>query len=825
MDKYTLRNIIQIIEPQVVTNDTELNNIISETIYDTRALGRVEEGIFVALKSPKRNGHLFVKQAYSKGIRAFLVSEKIDLPNDATILLVENTLQSLQKLATFHRQRFDYPVLAITGSNGKTIVKEWLADVLDNDIQLVKSPKSYNSQLGVALSLLEMQANHQCAIIEAGISQLFEMQILANMIKPTIGILTHIGDAHSEGFTDKKHKLIEKLSLFKTATIIFANADDDFVYTIAKETDLPFCWIGRGENAHYRIENEYYKDNYWHFKINYKGENTDFRLHQTGLAALENAVLVIAAAHYIGLEMDIISQRIEYLTSVSMRTELITDNPEITLINDSYNADKASVMNAFSLLETHNEHPHKYLILSDLGHQGSQQKAVQLEVLNEAIKRFGIGSICLVGEVYYELIQEHPELSVLAYKQTEDLIKDFYYEPYRNSVVWLKGGRYFSFEKLIPYLTRRAGQTFLKINLNALKHNYNTIRNRLPEGVGMIAMLKAAGYGSGGWQLAQELERDGVEYIAVAYTNEGIELRQKGIQTPILVLNADEGALELLIEYQLEPVVGSFNFLERLDILSQNNHYQSIKIHIEFDTGIARLGFSTQDANYLLNWLSEHNTIKPTTLFTHLVASENPNCDDFTLKQIQVINDIIAQFQIKFPDIQLHIFNTAGILRFNNYSKGLVRLGIGLYGITPSESLSTDLEEIASLHSVITQIRTLPAGANVGYGHTTILDKETTLATVALGYADGIPYSIKNLPFYIIVREQFAPVIGNVCMDMLMIDITDIQGVSEGDSVVVFGSQGNQFQSIWKLAKAAGTIPYEILTGIGSRVRRIYVKE
>lgn len=837
VDTYTLRQIASLVPGSTMVADGP-DAALEYYQFDTRQLHSPDKTVFLALPGLHRDGHDFVQAAYDKGVRNFWLRKAMPLPG-ANQLVVPDVLAALQQLAARHRAQFSYPVIGITGSNGKTIVKEWLGDLLQGSQRLAKSPRSFNSQLGVALSLLGLRSHHTLAIIEAGISQVGEMARLHAMIRPTHGILTHFGDAHAEGFLSESQKLAEKLLLFKGCEVVFCTADDARVVQALQAGNLPLVTVGTAPDADVRAHNVRVTDGTWQWEFEVKarpGVRTPGRFAQAGKAALENVWLALLAAQ------PFLSERVskaelaaivDGLQPVSMRSEMITDNPEITILNDAYNADASSVLNAFSLLQSQRIQPRRKLVLSDLEHQGPDAPRLQRRLLLEAVHAFGAENIYAIGKTFQSFAQEFA--GVRFYTDTHQLVAYFRYEEFRGSMVLLKGARSYQLEALIPYLSRHPGATYFKVNLNHLKHNLDAIRSVLPAGAHIMVMLKAAAYGTGSWQIAQELEREGVHYLAVATASEGIELRQRGIQSPIAVLSPDAATLGQLPRHQLEPVLWSLPLLRQyLELAKQPDWAGKLPaIHLEFDTGMARLGFSEFEVADVLHALAAHPQVAVATVFTHLAASEDPQADEFTREQLRRFEPCWQAVRKRYPDAWVHTLNTGGILRFGNdaesaawlpQNRNMVRLGIGLYGISPVQELQAMLREIGSLHTSIAQVHHYPVGTSVGYNRAEVLQRPSRIATLPVGYADGLPRTLGNRRLQVLVNGQRVPVVGRICMDLLMIDITDVHA-DAGDEVVIFGAQAEAFQSVQALADAAGTISYEILAGISHRVRRVYVKE
>lgn len=770
--------------------------------FDTRTIIHGEQTLFVALKTTHRDGHNFIKKAIEKGVQNFLVQKKIDNQHvggkmNFNYALVEDTLEALQIWAKTHREKFSYPVIGITGSNGKTTVKEWLTTLLEGQFQIVKSPMSYNSQLGVALSLLQMRPNIDAAIIEAGISKVGEMAILAEMIQPTLGILTHIGTAHSEGFVSESQKIEEKLKLFSSAKNIIVSSFQPNVYHFLHEKNLPFQATPPLPN--YSI------------------------LHKVFLspADKENASLAaFAALTFFEMTEESIKNRLSLLYPIQMRTEMISENPQITLINDSYNSDIDSIFNAFQLLQNTNAQPSKKLILSDLSHLGKNQEKIQTKVLEQAEKMFGQKNVITIGEVFAKIRNQF-----FSFVSTEDFSNNFHYQDYIGNVVLFKGARQFELEKLLPLFYHKLTATVFKVNLNALIHNLRYFRSLVPIHTKVVCMVKAFSYGSGTWEIASALQHEGADYLAVAYSSEAIELREKGISLPIMVMNPDLQSLATLAKYDIEPEIYDFVLLEKYIRAARLVGLSTYPIHLKFDTGMGRLGFGENDLPHLIEILTQYPDIQVISMLTHLAAADDCKEDDFSLAQLQLFQRIYQQLHEALGISPFrHALNSAGILRFPQFTMDMVRLGIGLYGVNPTEN-SHDLVEIGTLQTLISQIHSYAKGTSVGYGRSQFTERDSRIATLPIGYADGIFRRLGNGKISFFVHGKAAPTFGRICMDMLMIDVTDIPEAKAGDEVLIFGKMEEISQSVAVVANAAETISYEILTRISPRVKRVYVRE
>lgn len=796
-----------------------------ELSFDTRRLMDPAGSLFVALSQGNRDGHLFVKDAYAKGVRHFLLEKKVKLKG-AKVVVVPNSLSALQDLAVDRRKDLNYPLLGITGSNGKTIVKEWLAVVLGEKIRVARSPGSYNSQLGVALSLLGMPEEADLGLVEAGISQKGEMKRLEELIQPKMGVMTHFGDAHAEGFASNEEKLKEKLSLFKGVRKMVVSADDPIVLRELKEMRILLRTVGWDGNADLRLlaVGEEDAGGKRRLQVSHHGDAQSLELPVGGQAALENALLVVLAAREFGMEWDDIRSGLSKLHPVAMRMEMLTDNPEVTVINDAYNADEASVRNALALLEQSRFQPGQAIVLSDMEHQGGRQAEIQRTLLQKAIQQLGVGNVYVIGPVFLDLSQEYSGLR--AYEHVEDFLNAFEYERFQNKTVLLKGARRFELERIISYLSRQATATCFKINLDDFVANFRWFRKQVSPETQIMAMVKALAYGSGDWEVAQALEQEGVDYLAVAYTSEGIALRTRGIQVPVMVMNANPEDLEQLYHFDLEPEIYDFGFLHRYIAAGERLGRERFPVHIKVDTGMRRLGFSKSDAKGLAQMIVAQPGLELKSVMSHLARADEEEGDEFTHEQARKFTSFADELEEASGQKPMrHLLNTAGILRFPEYEFDMVRVGLGLYGISPVEGMGNELREVGTLQSLISQIHSYEAGVPIGYGGTETTSRESKIATVPIGYADGIRRHLSNGKMSFLVKGQRVPIVGRVCMDMLMLDVTDVPHVRAGDEVVLLGDQGAEKISVTEMAQACDTIPYEILVNIGQRVRRVYERE
>ena len=784
--------------------------------FDSRQISHGAETLFVALRTPNRDGHDFAAEAYEKGVRNFLVERPLPLPQ-VNYVLCEDSLESLQAWAMHHRQRFSYPVLGLTGSNGKTIVKEWLATLIEMHFQLVKSPMSYNSQLGVALSLLQLGPQAEVAIIEAGISQKGEMERLCTMVQPTLGILTHMGAAHADGFASEAEKLQEKLQLFESVEALLLGSGQPAVLEQARPTGRPLRTVGRQPSDELQLTDAQPIETGWQLQLHWQGQAYSARLPLPGQAALENATLALLGGLALGVPLPELIERLPLLQPVEMRMELISDDPDLTILNDSYNSDLDSVRLALQQLADQRLHPRRVAILSDIPHLGELQQESQRQVLQEA--RAIADEVWTVGPVFQQLNDTH------AYPDTAALLQALRYEALVPCTLLLKGARSFRLEQVATHLRRKPNATYFQIDLNRLSHNFRWLKSHLPPGVKTMCMVKAASYGTGTWEIAQQLEKDGATYLAVAFASEGIALRSAGISLPIMVMNPDLSSVESLLDFDLEPEVGNLPLLQRYLRAARLRRNHTYRLHLKLETGMGRLGFGPEDLPAVIEQLSQHPDLQVVSVMTHLSAADLPEEDAFSHEQVQRFEQMYQRLQ-RALGLQAfrHVLNTVGLLRLPQYYFDMVRLGIGLYGIDPRGG-DSDLLEIGSLHSNITQIQAHGPGESIGYGRAQRTERPSRIATVPIGYADGIPRSLSSGKFAFLVQGQLAPTFGRICMDMLMLDVTDIPAAQPGDEVVLMGQQGERRLSVADLAQAADTIPYEILVRISPRVRRVYVRE
>lgn len=825
--KYTLRDIARIIDAE---QPVASGSVIEQILIDSRKLVTPATTLFFALKGPRRDGHQFIAELYKKGVRCFVVSHQPDSKAFPAAVFVEvtDTLSALQLLAAHHRRQFEMPVIGITGSNGKTIVKEWLFHLLNADYNIIRSPKSYNSQVGVPLSLWPMNEQHTLGIFEAGISEQGEMLRLERMIRPTIGVLTNIGEAHSEGFIDEDHKFREKIILFRHCGVVIGRAVDfagrEEVLEMLGEDIRLLTW-GNDERDYFRILSVDKRKDNTAVRLTVGDINLDFTIPFTDDASLENAITCCCVLLHLGIPSERITERMRRLHPVNMRLELKKGINHCTVINDSYSADISSLGIALNFLQQQTADTQKTVILSDIL-QSALPDVELYQLVLDKLRIHGVDRLIGIGEriaaVLPELLNPDDKLQTEFYSSTGQFTDAFRSSHFKEETILVKGARIFSFEKIVQLLEQKVHQTVLEINLSAIAHNLKEYQKRLHPSTRVMAMVKAFAYGSGGAEIAGILQYHKVDYLAVAYADEGVELRRAGIQLPVMVMNPEASAFDKITEYNLEPELYSFELLHSFDQYLRQEGMEQYPVHIELETGMNRLGFSVREIELLAGALQSSSSFSVQSVFSHLAASEEPAHDSFTEQQFTLFQQAADTFQkITGNSFLRHIANSAAMIRHPQMQLDMVRLGIGLYGVDSAASGKPDLQTVATLKSTIAQLKQVRAGESVSYGRKSIVQKDSLIATIRLGYADGYPRRLGNGAGVVWIRGVKAPVIGSVCMDMFMADVSSVPGVTEGDEVIIFGKQ----LPVQELAERAGTIPYEIMTGISQRVRRVYYEE
>ena len=825
---YTIASIASVIKGDIIGNDNQ-HNSIKNLLIDSRKLTTAETSLFFAIKGERHNGHDYIHDLYEKGIRNFVVTvlpENIESYSHSHFILVADTLLALQQLCAHHRAQFKLPVIGITGSNGKTIVKEWLFQLMREDKNIVRSPKSFNSQVGVPLSVWQISGEHDLGIFEAGISKPGEMKMLEKIIGPAIGLITNIGQAHDENFENPKQKTDEKLKLFLNSEVIIYCKDylliqDEISHNRIFDDVKTFTW-SKKLRADLLIGRITKREENSEIQGVYKNDFISICIPFIDEASIENAIHCWALLLYLGYENKIIAERMPYLSPVAMRLELKEGINNCSIINDTYNSDLGSLAIALDFLNQQKQHPKKTIILSDILQSGQNDETLYKEVA-ELIHKKGISRLIGIGEgITGQRNQFNIEKTF--YKTTSDFLRQFNNSFFRDETVLLKGARIFGFEAISKVIQQKAHETVLEINLNALVHNLNYFRSKLKADTKVMAMVKAFSYGSGSFEIANILQFHRVDYLAVAYADEGIELRKAGISMPIMVMNPEEQSYDAMIQYMLEPEIYSFRVLSLFEEAikrSSHRNTQTVPIHIKLDTGMHRLGFEEHEMNELIVRIknNKHLTIK--SVFSHLAATDESVHDEFTWTQIKKFNGMCGSMEehISYSFLK-HVLNSAGVSRFPDAQFNMVRLGIGLYGIGADDNEQQQLQNVSTLKTSISQIKSIPAGETIGYSRKGVAAHDMQIATVPIGYADGLSRKLSNGRGKMIINGKPAPIVGNVCMDMCMIDITGIKA-NESDEVIIFG----EAYSISEVAKDVDTIPYEILTNVSRRVKRVYYQE
>lgn len=791
-------------------------------LTDSRSLCFAEETLFFALKTKRNDGHKYIPELYERGVRNFVVS---DLPShmedyaNANFLQVPNPLKGLQRLAEKHRELFQVPVIGITGSNGKTVVKEWLYQLLSPEKVITRSPRSYNSQIGVPLSVWLMNESTELGIFEAGISEMREMEALQSIIRPTIGVLTNIGGAHQENFFSLEDKCMEKLALFKDCDVVVYDGDNRLISNCVSKSlfsSREIAWSRTDNERPLFIESIEKGETSTTIQYRYLGMPNQYVIPFIDEASIENSLHCLAVALYLMLSPEKIRERMAGLEQVAMRLEVKEGQNGCILINDSYNSDLASLDIALDFMSRRSEDKgrKRTLILSDLLETGQSSKLLYRQVA-ELVHNRQVDKIIGVGEEIRSAASRF-EIEKYFFRTTEELLASDLLAELKNEVILVKGSRSFRFDEVTDRLELKVHETILEINLNALVDNLNHYRSKLKPETKMVCMVKASAYGAGSYEIAKTLQDHRVDYLAVAVADEGSDLRKAGITSSIIIMNPELTAFKTLFDYKLEPEVYSFNLLNELIKAAEKEGVTNFPVHIKIDTGMHRLGFAPSDIPELIARLKRQSSVIPRSVFSHLVGSDSTQFDDFTRMQIETFERVSNELQSAFSHkILRHICNTAGIGRYPEAQLDMVRLGLGLYGVDPfSNSI---LSNVSTLKTTILQIRNVPKEDSVGYSRKGLLNRDSRIAAIPIGYADGLNRRLGNGNAYCMVNGQKAPYVGNICMDVCMIDVTDID-CKEGDKVIIFGDE----LPVTVLSDVLGTIPYEILTSVSNRVKRVY---
>lgn len=795
-------------------------------LTDSRSLSFPESTLFFALRTSRNDGHRYIPSLYRRGVRGFVVEELPEHPeeySEAAFLTVPDTRQALQTLAAHCRSQLDIPVVGITGSNGKTVVKEWLHQLLSPSFRVVRSPRSYNSQIGVPLSVWLLDRQTQLGLFEAGISEAGEMDALQQMIRPTIGVLTNIGAAHQENFLSMKEKCLEKMKLFRSCEVLIYNADDALVRECVAEAGIPgrlMAWSTRDAARPLYIKEVSKGEDSIRVTYVYNGEEADYRIPFIDGASLENSLHCLAVCLCLHLQTGEIRRRMEALEPVAMRLEVKEGRRGCLLINDSYNSDVHSLDIALDFMNRRPDPKGRRhtLILSDILQTGQSPRQLYRQVAH-LLECRNVDRLIGVGEEM-PACRDLFGLPAYFFRTTEELLASDVFASLADEMILIKGSRQFRFEQITEQLELKVHETILEVNLNALRENVNYYRSFMKPETKMVCMIKASGYGTGALEVGKTLQDCGVDYLAVAVADEGAELRRGGITGNILIMNPEMTTFKTLFDYKLEPEVYSFALLEALIRAAEKEGVSHFPVHIKLDTGMHRLGFDPEhDMPRLIGRLQQQTALLPRSVFSHFVGSDSADFDDFSALQFERFEAGSRQLQAAFPHrILRHICNSAGIERFPERHLDMVRLGLGLYGINAINN--EEIHPVATLKTTILQIREVSAGDTVGYSRRGKVLRDSRIAALPIGYADGLNRHLGNGRGYCLVNGRPAPYVGNICMDVCMIDVTDIP-CREGDKAIIFG----EGLPVRVLSDLLDTIPYEVLTGVSTRVKRVYFKD
>ncbi|SMP04414.1 bifunctional UDP-N-acetylmuramoyl-tripeptide:D-alanyl-D-alanine ligase/alanine racemase [Chryseobacterium profundimaris] len=813
---YTAEDITEITGAKVIGNE---KRIIKNIAFDSRIIYSTKNTAFIAINTKKNSGEKFIEAAIDRGIEVIISEHHDPQYENVTWIITGDSVAFLQKLAQYHFENAQIKSIGITGSNGKTILKEWLYQCLWNEFKTVKSPKSFNSQIGLPLSLLQINESHELGIFEVGISKPDEMEKQENIFHPQIGLLTHIGTAHLANFKSEEQLIDEKIKLFKNSEVIIYNGDNILVDSKIKDLYSTKKLITYGFKE---SNNVHFKNNFSRGKdvvVHYFSEQISFPVNQRDEATLINALALLTVLKEFGISNDKIIEKINALKSVEMRLEAIEGIKNNIVINDSFNLDLDSLKTALQFLNEYNK-PKKSLVLTDIVRVRSNSKELYEEV-SELVNEQKFDSVFLIGHEiskYSELFKS----KTTTYINTQELIDSKHLTEIENQIILLKGARKFEIEKLKDILELRKHDTVLEINLNAILHNINYHKSLLKPTTKMMAMVKANAYGLGSYEISEFLQHHHIDYLGVAFVDEGVELRKKGITVPIVVMNPEQHSYETVIAYNLEPEIYSFRVLEQFyEAVQKSGHDKKYPIHIKLETGMHRLGFKDFELNELGKTLAQKN-LKVQSIFSHLSSSDIPSEKEFTLNQLEIFERNSSHLIKNLGYVPMrHILNSSGITSYTDHQYDMVRIGIGMLGESQNSEINKQLRSVVSFKTVISQISMVGDGESVGYSRRFKTDHPTKIATIPVGYADGIPRLIGNQVGNVGIHKMLAPIVGNICMDMMMINVDHIPNVKEGDMVTVFNAK----PTLKEFAEYCKTITYEVLTSISPRVKRIYVKD
>ncbi|WP_374460555.1 bifunctional UDP-N-acetylmuramoyl-tripeptide:D-alanyl-D-alanine ligase/alanine racemase [Chryseobacterium taeanense] len=813
---YTAEDITEITGTKIIGDK---NRIIKNIAFDSRLIYSTKNTAFIAINTLKNSGEKFIEAAIDRGIEIIISEHYYPNYENITWIIVDNSVEFLQKLAKYHFENSHIKSIGITGSNGKTILKEWLYQCLWNEFPTVKSPKSFNSQIGLPLSLLQINSSHKLGIFEVGISKPDEIEKLENMFHPQIGLLTHIGTAHLANFKSEEELIDEKIKLFRNSEVIIYNGDNLLVDKKIKELYSSKKLISYGFKENNQV---YFKTNVpkeENVVVKYFDEEISFPVHQRDEATLTNALALLTVLKELGIDNRSIVKKINALKAVEMRLEAVEGIKNNIIINDSFNLDLDSLKTALQFLNEYNK-PKKSLVLTDIVDVKSNSKELYQEV-SQLVNEQNFDCVFLIGDEiskYSELFKS----KTFPFINTQELIGSKHLTDLQNQIILLKGARKFEIERLKDILELRKHDTVLEVNLNAILHNINYHKSLLKPTTKMMAMVKANAYGLGSYEISEFLQHHHIDYLGVAFVDEGVELRKKGITVPIIVMNPEQHSYETIIAYNLEPEIYSLRVLDLFyEAVQKSGYDKKYPIHIKLETGMHRLGFKDFELDELSNNLNGKN-LRVRSIFSHLSSSDLPDEKEFTLDQLKTF-DINSNSLIKnlgYSPIR-HILNSSGITNYTNYQYDMVRIGIGMLGESSISEIQKQLRSVVSFKTVISQISLVENGESVGYSRRFKTDHATRIATIPVGYADGIPRLIGNQVGNVGIHKTLAPIVGNICMDMMMINVDNIANAKEGDTVTIFNAK----PTLKEFAGYCKTITYEVLTSISPRVKRIYVKD
>ena len=791
---------------------------IMEYSIDSRSVVTPEHTLFFALTGNNHNGHDYIRTLYSDGMRAFVISEfreEFNQLTGANFIVVENVLTALQQLAAHHRQHTQAEVIGITGSNGKTVVKEWLYQLLVNDHAVYRSPRSYNSQVGVPLSLLGIDPKTEIAIIEAGISLKGEMQHLQQMIQPTIGIFTHLGDAHGENFASKEEKLAEKAQLFTSCQWVIGQTGEalEYIKTRVPSTTSFLLW-GEDPKADIHVKTMNIALGHREVQVTFGNKHFILDIPFPDIASYENCMNAVSILLLKQYSPNVIISRVQQLSAIAMRMEIKDGINNCTLVNDYYNSDPSSFQLALNILATQDASKERVVILSDFMDTGKSGDDLYPSIA-ETLRQANISLFIGIGKHLSEHRHDFAANSRF-YEDTEHFLRQEERDNFNNQIILIKGARAFQLEYIAGLLQKQSHSTILEVDLDAMVHNLNHFRSLTDAHIAV--MVKAFSYGSGSREIASLLQYHRVDYLMVAFADEGIELRAAGITIPIAVMNPEREAFDNMIMFNLEPEIYALDILEDFNQALNKHGIKRFPVHIKLNTGMNRSGFDEQDIPQLLEFFGTERSVYIRSIFSHLAGSDETMHDEFTLGQIHLFERMTERIQTQFNyKIWRHILNSAGIERFPQYHFDMVRLGIGLHGISATHA---NLQPVSSFKTYISSIRNVPEGQSIGYGRKSYTTRSSRIAVIPVGYADGLNRHLSNRVGNVFIKGKRVPIIGNICMDTCMIDVTDTNATI-GDEVEIFGKH----ILVTELSEQLGTIPYEILTGISHRVKRVYYKE